>query len=93
MRRSGVQLPPLEAEEAGDDHALLVERVENELWVTMEHPMTKEHFISFLALVTSDRVQLVKLYPEQTCGARFTPPRPRHALRLLQPARASETAL
>lgn len=69
----GVQLPPLEAEEAEGCHALRVERVENELWVTMEHPMTKEHFISFLALVTSDRVQLVKLYPEQTCGARFTP--------------------
>ena len=67
----GVQLPPLEAEEAGDDHALRVERVENELWVTMEHPMTKEHFISFLAYVTHDRFETAKLYPEGAPSARF----------------------
>lgn len=69
----GVRLPPLEAEEAEGEHTIRVERMENELWVTMDHPMTKEHFITFLALVTSDRVELVKLYPEQTCGVRFTP--------------------
>ena len=60
----GVTLPPLEAEEADDDHAVTVEQVEDEQFVTVHHPMTKEHFISFLAYVTCDRVQLVKLYPE-----------------------------
>jgi hypothetical protein len=38
--------------------------VEDEAFVTIHHPMTKEHFLSFVAFVTSDRIQLVKLYPE-----------------------------
>ena len=60
----GVTLPALEAEEADDDHAVTVQRVEDEHFVTVAHAMTKQHFISFVAHVTSDRMQLVKLYPE-----------------------------
>ena len=67
----GVTLPPLEAEEADDDHAVTVEQVEDEQFVTVRHPMTKEHFISFLAYVTCDRVQLVKLYPEGEAQTRL----------------------
>jgi desulfoferrodoxin (superoxide reductase-like protein) len=33
--------------------------------------MDKTHYISFLAFVTADRVQFVKLYPEQSAEARF----------------------
>ena len=60
----GITLPPLEAEDADDDHRITVEQVEDEHFLTIRHPMTKEHFISFAAFVTSDRVQLVKFYPE-----------------------------
>ena len=60
----GITLPALEAEEGDEDHVLHVERVEDEHFVTVQHPMTKEHFISFIASVTSDRLQMVKLYPE-----------------------------
>ena len=60
----GITLPPLEAEEADDDHMVTVERVEDEHFITVSHPMTKQHFISFVASVTSDRLQMVKLYPE-----------------------------
>ena len=67
----GVTLPPLEAEEADDDHAVTVEQVEDEQFITVRHPMTKEHFISFLAYVTCDRVQLVKLYPEGEAQTRL----------------------
>ena len=67
----GVTLPPLEAEEADDDHAVTVEQVEDEQFVTVHHPMTKEHFISFVAYVTCDRVQLVKLYPEGEAQTRL----------------------
>ena len=67
----GVTLPPLEAEEADDDHAVTIEQVEDEQFVTVHHPMTKEHFISFLAYVTCDRVQLVKLYPEGNAQTRM----------------------
>jgi DNA-binding XRE family transcriptional regulator/desulfoferrodoxin (superoxide reductase-like protein) len=67
----GVTLPPLEAEEADGDHAVTIEQVEDEQFVTVHHPMTKEHFISFLAYVTCDRVQLVKLYPEGNAQTRL----------------------
>lgn len=66
----GVTLPALEPEEA-DDHPVTLENVEDEQFVTVRHPMTKQHFISFLAFVTSDRIQLVKLYPEGNAQTRF----------------------
>ncbi len=67
----GVTLPPLEAEEADDDHALTIENVEDEHFLTVHHPMTKAHFISFAAFVTCDRVQLVKFYPEGDAQTRM----------------------
>ena len=67
----GITLPALEAEEAEDDHAVCIQPVEDEHFVTIPHPMTKDHYISFLAYVTSDRIQLVKLYPEGNAETRF----------------------
>ena len=67
----GITLPPLEAEETDEDHMLIVADVEDEQFVTVRHPMTKEHFISFVAYVTSDRLQLVKLYPEGNAETRL----------------------
>ena len=34
-------------------------------------PMTEKHYISFIAHVTSDTAQIVKLYPEQDVCVRF----------------------
>jgi len=67
----GITLPALEAEEADCDHAVTVEAVEDEHFITVHHPMTKQHFISFVAFVTSDRLQLVKLYPEGNAQTRL----------------------
>ena len=67
----GITLPALEAEEADEEHGITVESVEDEHFVTVRHPMTKEHFISFVAFVTSDRIQLVKLYPEGNAETRL----------------------
>ena len=67
----GICLPPLEAEEAEGAHALHIQPVEDEHFVTLEHPMAKEHYISFLAFVSSDRVRFVKLYPEGNPEARI----------------------
>lgn len=67
----GIALPPLEAEEPDDDHAVTLEKVEDEYFVTLSHPMTKEHFISFIAHVTMDRIQIVKFYPEGNAETRF----------------------
>ena len=60
----GITLPALEAEEPDEDHGVTVEHVEDEHFITVPHPMTKGHYISFIASVTSDRLQMVKLYPE-----------------------------
>lgn len=67
----GITLPALEPEEADEDHMLTVKRVEDEHFVTIHHPMTKTHFISFAAFVTTDRVQLVKFYPEGNAETRL----------------------
>ena len=67
----GITLPPLEAEEADDTHTLTAEKVEDEHFITIGHPMTKAHFISFVAYVTTDRLQLVKLYPEGNAETRL----------------------
>ena len=65
----GVTLPKLEAEDGSD--LIRVEWMDGEQYVTLEHPMTKGHFISFLAYVTSDRLQMVKLYPEGNAETRL----------------------
>lgn len=67
----GVTLPALEAEEPDGDHRPDVETVEDEEFITVDHPMTKAHYISFIACVTSDRLQLVKLYPEGNAQCRL----------------------
>jgi len=67
----GITLPPLEPEPADDAHPITVEAVEDEHFITIPHPMTKTHYISFVAFVTTDRVRLVKLYPEGNAETRL----------------------
>ena len=67
----GITLPALEAEEPDEGHGVMVEHVEDEHFITVAHPMTKEHYISFIASVTSDRLQMVKLYPEGNAETRL----------------------
>ena len=67
----GISLPEQTAEPCAEEHFLQVETVDGEYAVTMEHAMTKGHYISFVAYVTSNGVQLVKLYPEQDITVRF----------------------
>lgn len=68
----GITLPPLEAEEVDDAHNIAIEKVEDEHFLTVHHDMTKAHFISFLAHVTMDRVQMVKFYPEGNAETRLS---------------------
>ncbi len=67
----GITLPPLEAEEVDEAHGVTVEKVEDEHFITVNHEMTKTHFISFIAYLTSDRVQFVKFYPEGNAETRL----------------------
>ena len=67
----GITLPPLEAESPDADHAIRVEIVEDEYYVSMRHPMTREHCISFFCAVSDMGAQMIKLYPEGGAEARF----------------------
>ncbi len=60
----GLTLPALDAEDPDQEHAITIEKVEDEHFITVSHPMTKSHYVSFIAYLTADRIQLVKLYPE-----------------------------
>ena len=67
----GVQLTPAQAEETDESHMIFIEGVEDEYYVRIEHDMTKTHYISFIAAISPDRIQQVKLYPEGNAEARF----------------------
>lgn len=60
-----------EAKSVDESHAITVETIDNEYCITMEHPMTKEHYISFITYVTSGSAEMIKLYPEQDICVRF----------------------
>lgn len=67
----GITLPALEAEDVDEVHGITVEKVEDEHFITVNHEMTKSHFISFIAYLTTDRIQFVKFYPEGNAETRF----------------------
>ena len=67
----GITLPPLTAEAPDDEHTIKIEKAEDEYYVTVDHPMTREHSISFLAAVSDQGIQFIKLYPEGNAEARF----------------------
>lgn len=67
----GITLPPLEAEETDAAHEIKLEKVEDEYYLTVNHEMTKTHFISFVAHLTSDKVNFVKFYPEGNAETRM----------------------
>ena len=67
----GITLPEQECENCDEDHIINLETVDQEYLVTLNHPMTKRHYISFVAYVTSAGAEIVKLYPEQDISIRF----------------------
>ena len=67
----GKKLPPLEAVEAAEADRLRVETVENDYYITADHPMTRENHISFIAFVNADTLIMKKLYPEWNVDVRI----------------------
>ena len=67
----GILLTPCQAEETDENHMIFIERVEDEYYVRIEHDMTKQHYITFIAALSADKLQMVKLYPEGNAEARF----------------------
>ena len=67
----GITLPACLPEPADEEHFIRAEIVEDEYYVTVNHPMEKDHYISFIAAVSDNAVQFVRLYPEGAAQARF----------------------
>ena len=74
----GITLTPLETEEADAAHTPVIEKIEDEYYVTLPHEMSKEHYISFIAAMTDAGIQIVKLYPEGSAEAYFKRSRVRY---------------
>ena len=68
---NGVTLVPEEPAKPDETHNIKVERIEDEYYVSVDHEMTKQHYISFIAAVSDDGIQLKKIYPESAAEARF----------------------
>lgn len=67
----GRKLDALEAKKATDEQKLTVTEMDNERFISCDHPMTKDHYISFIAFATGDQVQIIKQYPEWNMQTRL----------------------
>ena len=67
----GVLLTPAQPEETDERHKIFIEGVEDEYYVRIEHDMTKTHYISFMAAISPDKLQMIRLYPEGNAEGRF----------------------
>lgn len=60
----GRKLMPLTAQKAEAAQRLRVEDSDGEWYISSDHPMRKDHYISFVALATGGKIHLVKQYPQ-----------------------------
>ncbi|MBR2055394.1 MAG: XRE family transcriptional regulator [Clostridia bacterium] len=67
----GITLPPLEPEKPDEEHMPTITPVEDEYFVSLPHAMEKDHFITFMAAISDEGMQFVKLYPEGNAQTRF----------------------
>ena len=56
---------------ASDSEKLLVEIVESDYFISSSHEMSREHYISFVALVTGSSIMMFRQYPEWELQARI----------------------
>lgn len=67
----GRVLEPLLSKTENDEHKLIVQETKDNYYVTFQHDMVKDHYITFVSFVSGDRFLLVKLYPEQKPALHF----------------------
>ena len=60
----GRRLEALTPQTPDPDHQLQAEVVEDEWFITAPHPMEKNHYLSFAALVTGEQATIQKHWPE-----------------------------
>ncbi|HBG13679.1 MULTISPECIES: helix-turn-helix domain-containing protein [Clostridia] len=67
----GKKLAAQTLKKAEEGERLTVHLAEDDWYITSEHPMDKEHYISFVALASGDRLQIIKQYPEWNLNVRI----------------------
>jgi hypothetical protein len=72
----GRKLENIIPQKADDISKLTVEESDGDWYITSGHPMEKDNYISFVAFVTADSVQIYKQYPQWAMQARI--PKRRH---------------
>lgn len=60
----GKKLSPLTPRAAAEDEMLKIENIDGNLYISSDHPMTKEHYISFVAYCGDSSAMIFKQYPE-----------------------------
>ena len=60
----GRKLQPLQPKRATEHKRLVVEKVEDDFYITTAHPMERGHYIAFVALLSGDSIMLRKQYPQ-----------------------------
>ena len=60
----GKKLAALAPQKAEGPEKLRVEQVENDFFITASHPMERDHYLSFAALLTGAALVVRKTYPE-----------------------------
>lgn len=62
---------PNSTDASQEKHIPTYEKVEDEIYVRVNHVMEKEHYIEWIALISDNKEYVVNLYPEQNAEARF----------------------
>lgn len=64
-------IEPNTVDAAKEKHIPTYEKVEDEIFVKVNHVMEKEHFIEWIAMITDNEEHVITLYPEQNAECRF----------------------
>ncbi len=64
-------LVPNSVDAAVEKHVPIFEKVEDEIFVKVNHVMEKEHFIEWISLIADNKEYFVKLNPEQDAECSF----------------------
>ncbi len=67
----GKKLLPLQPKKAEGTDKLTVEQMEQDYFISSDHDMSREHYISFVALLSADGLMLRKQYPEWNLQTRI----------------------
>ena len=78
VRCCGQRLTAAAVQKADAEHSLSIVESDGDWFLRSDHAMSREHYISFAALVTDDMLLMKKLYPQWAMEARF--PKYRHGM-------------